>query len=105
MTGSGMKAGHVGALSCAGCCWPGDKLTGDKLTNVQAADPSEAGMDDSVDDLVRVVGHEPTRGCPRQILSLLRLPFRHTRQGGPFYAATWQGSTLIRHRVQTDSPR
>ncbi len=27
---------------------------------------------------VLVVGLEPTQGCPRQILSLLRLPFRHT---------------------------
>ena len=25
-----------------------------------------------------VAGLEPARGCPRQILSLLRLPFRHT---------------------------
>ena len=25
-----------------------------------------------------VVGLEPTRGCPQQILSLPRLPFRHT---------------------------
>ncbi len=27
---------------------------------------------------LQVVGLEPTCGCPRQILSLLRLPFRHT---------------------------
>lgn len=25
-----------------------------------------------------VAGLEPARGCPRQILSLMRLPFRHT---------------------------
>jgi hypothetical protein len=30
------------------------------------------------DFLVPEVGVEPTRGCPRQILSLLRLPFRHS---------------------------
>lgn len=28
--------------------------------------------------LVPEVGVEPTRGCPRQILSLVRLPFRHS---------------------------
>ena len=28
--------------------------------------------------IVLVVGLEPTRGCPQQILSLPRLPFRHT---------------------------
>ncbi len=28
-----------------------------------------------------VAGLEPARGCPRQILSLLRLPFRHTSNG------------------------
>ena len=27
---------------------------------------------------MQVVGLEPTQGCPRQILSLMRLPFRHT---------------------------
>ena len=27
---------------------------------------------------MQVVGLEPTRGCPRKILSLVRLPFRHT---------------------------
>ena len=27
--------------------------------------------------LVPAVGLEPTRGCPQQILSLPRLPFRH----------------------------
>ena len=30
--------------------------------------------------LMRMVGLEPTRGRPRQILSLMRLPFRHIRQ-------------------------
>lgn len=30
-----------------------------------------------------VVGLEPTRGCPQQILSLPRLPFRHA--GMPEY--------------------
>ena len=29
-------------------------------------------------DLLPVAGLEPARGCPRQILSLMRLPFRHT---------------------------
>ncbi len=29
--------------------------------------------------LVRMVGLEPTRGHPRKILSLVRLPFRHIR--------------------------
>ena len=29
--------------------------------------------------LVRVVGLEPTRCCQQEILSLPRLPFRHTR--------------------------
>ena len=29
-------------------------------------------------DLMPVAGLEPARGCPRQILSLMRLPFRHT---------------------------
>ena len=29
--------------------------------------------------LMRMVGLEPTRGCPRKILSLVRLPFRHIR--------------------------
>ena len=28
---------------------------------------------------MQVVGLEPTRGCPRKILSLVRLPFRHIR--------------------------
>ena len=28
---------------------------------------------------MRMVGLEPTQGCPRQILSLMRLPFRHIR--------------------------
>lgn len=28
---------------------------------------------------MRMVGLEPTRGCPRKILSLVRLPFRHIR--------------------------
>jgi hypothetical protein len=28
---------------------------------------------------VRVAGLEPARGCPRLILSQMRLPFRHTR--------------------------
>ena len=28
--------------------------------------------------IMLVAGLEPARGCPRQILSLLRLPFRHT---------------------------
>ena len=27
---------------------------------------------------MQVVGLEPTQGYPRQILSLMRLPFRHT---------------------------
>ena len=36
--------------------------------------------------VVRAVGLEPTRGCPRQILSLLRLPFRHARK--PAWNAT-----------------
>ena len=27
---------------------------------------------------MQVVGLEPTRSCPRKILSLVRLPFRHT---------------------------
>jgi transcription elongation factor GreB len=30
---------------------------------------------------VRVAGLEPARGCPRLILSQMRLPFRHTRAG------------------------
>ncbi len=29
--------------------------------------------------MMRMVGLEPTRCCHRQILSLLRLPFRHIR--------------------------
>ncbi len=33
----------------------------------------------SVVYLVRVAGLEPARGCPRLILSQMRLPFRHTR--------------------------
>ena len=28
--------------------------------------------------IMQVEGLEPSRGCPRQILSLMRLPFRHT---------------------------
>ena len=32
--------------------------------------------------LVRVAGLEPARGCPRLILSQMRLPFRHTRMVG-----------------------
>lgn len=31
---------------------------------------------------MRMVGLEPTRGCPRKILSLVRLPFRHIRRRG-----------------------
>ena len=31
-----------------------------------------------------VVGLEPTRGCPQQILSLPRLPFRHAGFYGTF---------------------
>jgi hypothetical protein len=31
--------------------------------------------------LVRTAGLEPAPGCPEQILSLLRLPFRHVRFG------------------------
>lgn len=30
---------------------------------------------------MRMVGLEPTRGRPRKILSLVRLPFRHIRIG------------------------
>ena len=30
--------------------------------------------------LVREEGFEPSRGLPRQILSLMRLPFRHSRK-------------------------
>jgi hypothetical protein len=29
--------------------------------------------------LVRMEGFEPSRGCPRQLLKLVRLPFRHIR--------------------------
>ena len=29
--------------------------------------------------VLRIVGLEPTRGHPREILSLVRLPFRHIR--------------------------
>ena len=36
---------------------------------------------------VRMVGLEPTRGHPRKILSLVRLPFRHIRMA---YVATQQ---------------
>lgn len=35
-----------------------------------------------------VVGLEPTRGCPQQILSLPRLPFRHTSSYFCLAAAT-----------------
>lgn len=31
---------------------------------------------------MRMVGLEPTRGHPRKILSLVRLPFRHIREVG-----------------------
>ena len=36
---------------------------------------------------MRIVGLEPTRGHPRKILSLVRLPFRHIRIA---YVATQQ---------------
>jgi hypothetical protein len=39
--------------------------------------------------MVRVVGLEPTHTCVREILSLVRLPFRHTR-AWPF----WHGNTV-----------
>ncbi len=31
-----------------------------------------------IEKVMPAVGLEPTRGCPQQILSLPRLPFRHT---------------------------
>ena len=37
--------------------------------------------------LVRVAGLEPARGCPRLILSQMRLPFRHTRMHAKARAA------------------
>ena len=33
--------------------------------------------------IMRMVGLEPTRGRPRKILSLVRLPFRHIRKSCP----------------------
>ena len=47
--------------------------------------PAPVHADRSGVGLVRVVGLEPTRACARQILSLLRLPFRHTRAAPPVY--------------------
>jgi hypothetical protein len=35
--------------------------------------------------LVRTAGLEPAQGFPQGILSPLRLPFRHVREGGQLY--------------------
>jgi hypothetical protein len=43
--------------------------------------------------MVRVVGLEPTHTCVREILSLVRLPFRHTRAW-----AFWHGNTVPSNR-------
>ena len=57
-----------------------EKSTGNRFSTVSNALHS-----------LRMVGLEPTRGCPRKILSLVRLPFRHIRSRSehlllkPFY--------------------
>jgi hypothetical protein len=55
--------------------------------------------------VVRTAGLEPARGHPQQILSLLRLPFRHVR-GGVLLALPVTGAkalVLASGRLQLDS--
>lgn len=47
------------------------------------------GLSDSCP--MRMVGLEPTRGHPRKILSLVRLPFRHIRS----YGFLWKPNLII----------
>lgn len=50
------------------------------LTVIQVAKRRETNQSGFVSRLLmRMVGLEPTRGHPRKILSLVRLPFRHIR--------------------------
>src|SRR5271165_5837249 len=52
--------------------------------------------------MVRVVGLEPTHTCVREILSLVRLPFRHTR--APVLVA-WQDRSVNRPTGVRRPPR
>jgi hypothetical protein len=59
-------------------------------------------------DMVRKRGFEPPRGCPRQPLKLVRLPFRHFRVRGDFVdspnlSATTAGSSAIVCRFSRSS--
>jgi hypothetical protein len=59
-----------------------ESLVGDQTTKFDIFDQQQTGQMSRL--MVRVAGLEPARGCPRQILSLLRLPFRHTRTSKVF---------------------
>ncbi len=45
--------------------------------------------------LLRMVGLEPTRGHPRKILSLVRLPFRHIRSQSKGYLLLFEPRFIL----------
>lgn len=66
-----------------------------RLPGTQKAPPVKLPMESSF-SVVPEAGLEPARSCPRQILSLMRLPFRHSGPGADgTYCITAAGNQSI----------
>jgi hypothetical protein len=53
---------------------------------------------------VRKRGFEPPRGCPRQPLKLVRLPFRHFRVEVEYLSSIDRTDSVLKWRFFSDQP-
>ncbi len=74
------KTSRVSDLRFGGQNEPCKRILAPNIIRVDARDRHMSKR--PAKSLVRTAGLEPARGCPRKILSLLRLPFRHVRSRG-----------------------